>query len=174
MKHPEHYSWTQYRHSQYILGISLLLLPAICFALKSDHSQPIHIEADTVNVDEKNGTSQYRGNVHFRQGSMKVDADTIVITTQEKKVHLINAEGDPAHFEQLPDNETETIKASAIHIDYNASEGELLLKEKARLTQGTNEFSSDTIRYTTRESQVIATSEGSGRVRAVINPDKVQ
>jgi len=145
-------------------------------ALKSDHDQPIHIEADSVNVDEKSGTSHYHGNVHFKQGSMILQADNILITTQKQKIHLINAKGNPAFFEQLPDGEAEKIKARAKTIDYDAVGGHLILKTEAQLTQGTNVFTSNSIRYATKESQVIATSNGNetGRVRAVINPEKVQ
>lgn len=158
-----------------LLLISCLVFSGASYALKTDHEQPIHIEADSVNVDEKNNTSHYHGNVHFRQGSMKVRADNIIITTLNQKVHLIKATGDPAHFEQLPDGEEEKINATAEKIDYDAVEGQLLLQIDARLTQGTNEFTSETIRYATQESQVIATSSNSKqRVRAVINPDKVQ
>ena len=176
MKLPER---RKHGHSIFILlipGAAIALASTNCFALKSDHSQPIHIEADSVNVDEKNGTSFYQGNVQLSQGSMKVSADTIRLTTQAQKVHLINAKGTPAHFEQLPDGETDTIKATAEKIDYDAVEGQLVLKTNAQLVQGTNEFSSETIRYATQESQVIATSEGDtgGRVRAVINPEKIQ
>ena len=73
------------------------------YALTSDKNEPILIEADQVQIVEKTGLSTYTGNVKFQQGSIKIEADNIVIYTEKKKFKKAIASGSPAHFTQKPD-----------------------------------------------------------------------
>ena len=53
--------------------------PLTLEALESDLEQPIMIEADSLEIDDREGTSLYRGNVDIRQGTIHITADSVKV-----------------------------------------------------------------------------------------------
>ena len=53
----------------------LSLLSTSAAALESDASQPIYVEADSVEINDGTGVSVYQGNVDVTQGSIHLTAD---------------------------------------------------------------------------------------------------
>lgn len=95
-----HRSWAFF--SKRIFALSLVLLSAgTANALPEDRSQPVHISADS--AVQENTTVTYRGNVIITQGSLRVDADQVVVYHAAGKVQKIVATGKPAHFQQQPE-----------------------------------------------------------------------
>ncbi len=153
-----------------------LMIPTFVFALETDKSSPILIEANQVDMAEKTGISTYTGNVTLQQGSIKISADSIVVYTQNKKLQRIIATGNPAYFSQQPDHSSEPVQASAKHVEYAATTGMLILLDNAKMQQGANSFSSNKIEYDTVNDILSASSakQGKQRVKAVIQPDTFQ
>ena len=52
-----------------IFALCLGFVPAALWALASDREQPITVEADGVEINDRTGVSVYKGNVVIRQGS---------------------------------------------------------------------------------------------------------
>jgi lipopolysaccharide export system protein LptA len=128
-------------------GIMLMGLAAHGNALESDRHQPLKIVADTALIDEKDGTAVYTGNVVLTQGTLKIAADNISITTAEGKVDKVMANGDPALFSQVPEPNQAEVIAKAKSIDYLVREQTLMLKRKASIVQGENIFRGEEILY---------------------------
>jgi len=124
-------------------------------AKTSDKTAPLHIEADQLEMREKDSISIYKGNVKITRGSMKITGDMIIITSKENKIYRIEANGKPAVFSQLNDLD-ETISAEGFYIDYNEKNSILELKEKAKLVKNKNHFSSEHIIYNTLKDIVRA------------------
>lgn len=161
------------------LAIATLLtllgnLPAIGHALSSDRDKPIHIEADSAKLDEKNGLSHYEGNVHLRQGSLDLRGDSMTVHSNGRSVTKIVVTGSPASFSQRPDGKSADLNAEANRMEYMQSEERIILTRKARVWQtGGNEFASDHINYDIRNNIVNAGGDNAGnRVSITLQPGK--
>jgi len=141
-------------------------------ALSSDKQQPLTIEADTVEIDDKAGVSVYQGNVVAVQGTLELKADTVTIYSPKREIDKVVAVGNPARYKQRPDNKTEDVRAKAQRMEYYADKGKLILLEGGHLWQGKDEFSGNRIEYDTRQDVVNASmsSTGKERVRIIIQP----
>ncbi|VAW56466.1 hypothetical protein MNBD_GAMMA07-586 [hydrothermal vent metagenome] len=124
-------------------------------AKTTDKSAPLHIEADQLEMRERDNVSIYKGNVKITRGSMIINGDTIIITNKNGKLYRIEANGKPAVFFQLNDLD-EAISAEGYYIDYNEKNSMLELKEKAKLLKNKNYFSSEHIIYNTLKDIVRA------------------
>ncbi len=155
-----------------LLGLTLLLGSQSAFALKSDRNQPIKIEADRVEINEKTQISHYRGNVFMQQGSLKIKADAVTVYLKDGVLHQVTITGNPAHFEQVPDDRKELVKSRARQMEYFAKQQRLLLKQDAEVIQGPNQFRGDQIEYDTLTSTVRAQKDeaSDSRVHAIIQP----
>ena len=66
----------------------LNLLLFLLFALPAFAGQ-INIEADSVELDEKKGTSSYIGNVKLSQDNLSISADRVDVLTLDQKLDKI-------------------------------------------------------------------------------------
>lgn len=151
-----------------------LLLPAVCHGLSTDKDQPIHLEADSVEIDEASGVSVYQGNVIITQGSLKLWADKMWIHRSNGVTKKIITQGNPTHFRQLMDDSQEEIRGSAKQAEFFLDSDELHLSQDAVLEQAQDRFQSDRIIYLRSKSQVKAgvSAQGKERVRVIIEPAK--
>ncbi len=118
-------------------------------ALSTDRDQPFLVEAESATVNEKSGTTVYRGNVTVNQGSMNISSDEIEIITSEGVVTRIIARSDAgslARLEQQPDGEAPVL-ANAQTISYFIAEERIHLKGNATVIQAGDEFSGETVYY---------------------------
>lgn len=155
-----------------LISAGLWLVSGLGVALQSDREQPIKIDADQVEINEKTEISHYRGNVRLEQGSLKIHAQEMTVMLKNGELQKIIITGNPARFEQIPDNKQELVKSRAQHMEYFAKQQSLLLKNNAEVIQGANHFRGDQIEYDTLSSTVRARKgEGSDtRVHAIIQP----
>src|SRR3569833_2142230 len=146
------------RRDRFLLLISVFALAGEAHALSSDKEQPIHIEADSVVIDDARGVATYRGNVHYSQGSAHLNADEVIVYSADRKqVDKVEAKGSPATFRQRPDNKNEE---------------RIVLETDAHLWQCQNEFTGDRIEYRSNEEVVKALKapDSKSRVQVVIQP----
>jgi len=152
-------------------ALLLLLLPGQLWALATDGEQPIEVEADELEVRDKEKISIYLGNVTLVQGSLEISADRVVIHFNEaNELILMKMTGTPATFRQLNDDQQE-ILGEALQIDYTQSESLLELRDSARISQAGDIIESDLIRINTESSSMQAGSaESDQRVKMLIQP----
>jgi lipopolysaccharide export system protein LptA len=154
--------------------VLLLTIPLPGYALESDKDQPMHLEADTLSVDEASGVVLYEGSVEVTQGSLKIWAEQLWIHRRKGATEKIIGEGSPVRFRQLPEEGGEEVRGQARRVEIDAERDELLLIDDALLEQGSNRFSSDRIIYDREKAMVKAggSAEGKARVQVVIEPGK--
>ncbi len=145
---------------------AVLLLPlAPAQALESDKDQPISIEADSVDLDDRKGQSIYQGNVELSQGSIRIRADRITVSQRKGQPDHILAEGRPVGFRQKADDNKGMITGQARKVEYDANSDVLYLIDSAELTQGKDSFKSDRITYDRAKARIRAGASAKGRER---------
>jgi len=144
-------------------------------ALPDDGQQRLTLEAQSAEFDEANGVTTYVGDVVMSQGSMKIEAEKLVIYGELDSANRVLATGKPARFQQRPEVGSQTVKAVANKLDYKVNNETLVLTGNASLEQEGNSLKSGRIEYDVKKSLVKAGSDkkvpsANDRVRMVIPP----
>lgn len=117
-------------------------------ALPTDEEQLIKIQADSALHSEKSGITRYDGDVILEQGSMKIEAKKIVISSDDQgDIKEVVASGEPAKFQQQPNIGDEMVYAEANEISYNIKNGKIIFTGNAKIKQGQAQLNSDKITY---------------------------
>ena len=157
------------------LGILLILMlvPLLLAALESDKDQPVYIEADSVEIDDRTGVRIYQGNVVMTQGSVHITADKVTVTKLESGADHVLAIGDPVTFQQQREGEIELARGRAQRVEYDLDSDIIKMYDDAELSQGQDILKNDRITYDkTREVMWAGASQtGKQRVRITLQPD---
>lgn len=159
--------------------LSLLPLTSPTLALPTDSEQDLFLESETLEYDENSGTITYSGSVLMKQGSMKIQADKVVIYGNIERATKVTANGKPATFQQTPEVGAVPVTAVANELEYTVSDKSLLLKGNAILEQEGSSLSSNRIEYDVTRAVVTAGTpktipDNEKRVRMVIPPKVLQ
>lgn len=153
------------------LSLLLPLLHGSAHALSSDRNQPMDVEADRADIDDKRGISVYRGNVKITQGTLRLTADELTLHTRDGEVVRAIAVGTPATYRQRPDGKDHDVEAEALKMEYFADRQQLILTDTARVQQAGDTFRSERIDYDIAADVVKAGAGAPGdRVRITIQP----
>ena len=146
----------------------LALLPFATPALSSDQDQPIRIEADSADIDDRHGVSIYRGNVEVRQGSSILTADKVTVQHPGKKAKKIIAIGKPVKYRQPQEGDEPDIRAEALQAEYFTDSEELVMIGDAVLFQGKDSFRSDRITYDRKSGMLKGGTSAQGKRRVQV------
>lgn len=95
------------------------------------------------------------GNVIIEQGTMKLQADSIVADLNAKReISTITATGRPARFQQQVDVNKGLAKGQAQKIIYNAETGIITLSGSALLQQNGASIRGNTLKYSMNKGDV--------------------
>lgn len=172
------FSLTQSFLKKAIGTVSLMCLSASVFALPSDRSQPISLVADKATYSERSGVTTYTGNVIIEQGTMKLQAASLVAQlNKNKQISTITANGSPAKFQQQLESNRGIARGEAQKIVYNAETGIINLIGNAYLYQDGASIRSSTLKYSMNKGDIEAsgtssdsTGSSKGRVQIIIPP----
>lgn len=149
----------------------------LALALPSDRNQPISLVADRATFNERTGVTTYTGNVIIEQGTMKLQAASIVANLNAKKeISSISATGSPARFQQQIDAKKGLAKGQANKIIYNADSGIITLSGNAIFEQDGASIKGANLKYSMNKGDIEATGipnqtgSSAGRVQIVIPP----
>ena len=153
-----------------LLILLMAFVTSLVLALPEDKKQPIEIEAQSVIVDETTGFSEFSGNAEVRQGSLLLLAELIQVQTNNDEVVSMIAKGSlekPAKYVQSQENQARFIEASATLITYDVNAGMIFLVGNARLVQGFDSFSGNTLNYDINNDKVVVkgSEDGTERVK---------
>lgn len=144
-------------------------------ALESDKDAPIEVQADSAELDDKQSISLYLGNVEVQQGSMRIQADEVLVHHKDdRRPRKIIAIGNPARYRQLLDDDPEEVRANAQRMELEVDREEVTLIDDAELIQGEDRFASDRIVYNRTTDRLTAGSSASGRQRVKIRIEPQQ
>lgn len=150
------------------------LLPALAWALPDDRRQPIRLEADSAELDQKTGISIYQGNVVISQGSMRMVADTATIYFKDGRFERIEAVGKPVDLRYKPSVDKPEIQGTGQRVVYNAVTAKVVMTQNAKIVQGQDSFTGDRIEYDLEKDQVKANSDKGKRIQFIIQPQTIQ
>ncbi len=159
-----------------VLIAGLLLLPCLALALPSDRQQPISINSDTADIDNKQGISIYRGNVVMIQGTTRITGDVITIYSTAREITKVVATGgkERAYFEELQSKQQGVVQAWGETIKYDVANETVELLKNAQFAQKGDTFKGEKIDYDISGQTVVAKGAsnqgGNGRVQMVIQP----
>ncbi|WP_205341102.1 lipopolysaccharide transport periplasmic protein LptA [Denitrificimonas caeni] len=161
-----------------LLATSISLLSGLAHALPSDSSQPINVQADSAEMDDKRGVAIYRGDVIITQGTLKITGDTVTITLNKSgDIDVFTSVGKPAYYEQQPATDKALVQAYGLTIQYFANNEKIIIIDQAKVIQQGNTFRGEKIIYDTKK-QIVTAGRGkqgtittpSPRINMVIQP----
>jgi lipopolysaccharide export system protein LptA len=164
----------------FLLSLSAALGSVSAWALPTDRDQPIHIQSDDAQLDDKQGVATYKGNVIITQGSMKITGNTVTITRNAQgDVDVFTAVGNLAYYEQKPAANKPIVQAYGVTIQYFAAQDRIVLVDKAKVINDGNTSEGEKIVYDTVR-QVVNAGRANGskitaprpRIDMVIQPKK--
>lgn len=131
-------------------------------AVKADPTLPVEVTADSLDVNQADGTAEFQGNVLIGQGEMRLSAQRVLVIYNEDTsgIDRLEATGDVV-LVSGPD------AAEAQRADYSVSSGVIVMSGNVLLTQGKNALTSD--RMTVNLSS--GTAQMNGRVKTILIPD---
>ena len=163
-----------------LLSLGAALGSASAWALPSDRDQPIRVQADSAELDDKQGVAVYRGGVVITQGTLKITGDTVTITQDANgEIEVFTSVGKPAYYEQKPSADKDIVKAYGLTIQYYATNERIVLIDQAKVIQQGNTFEGEKIVYDTQR-QIVNAGRATGaqvstprpRIDMVILPKK--
>ncbi|AFJ45505.1 lipopolysaccharide ABC transporter substrate-binding protein LptA [Shimwellia blattae] len=148
-------------------------LPAL--AVTGDTDQPIHIESDQQSLDMQGNVVTFTGNVVVTQGTIKINADKVVVTRPEGQSgkEVIDGYGNPATFYQMQDN-GKPVKGHAAKMHYELASDFVVLTGNAYLEQLDSNIKGDKITYLVKQQKMQAFSSKGKRVTTVLVPNQLQ
>jgi lipopolysaccharide export system protein LptA len=128
-------------------------------------SGPIKITAKTLVADNKRGTVTFKGNVVATRGEMVISSDALIASysNKGKEIDQITAQGNV----RVTQGDTVAVGQKAVF--YNA-EQKVVLSQEAKVWQGRNEVSGETITVFLGEDRMVVEGGTSQRVNATIFP----
>ena len=132
-------------------------------SLKQDPDLPVEVTAETLDVNQQDGTAVFNGNVVVIQGEMRLAAARVLViySDEESAIQRLIATGDVV-LVSGPD------EAEAERADYEIGSGTVVMTTNVLLTQGATAVSGDkmTVNLNT------GTAEMNGRVKTVFQSEK--
>lgn len=150
----------------------LAMSPLWVQALPADKNQTLRISAEKQEIDLKQDVVVYSGDVKLVQGTLEITADKIrVRRDKNQEPESFTAEGNPARYQQQPEEGKPIIHAEAGTIDYNAKTEQLTLDKNVSIEQNGSVTKAGHVDYDIKSQT--AKFSGTGRVETVI-PAKPQ
>ena len=115
------------RRPGWIVLLLLALAPASAISASKNEDLPILIEADSADIDDRQGVSVYRGNVEIRQGTSVLTADRVTVQHPGKKAQKIIAVGKPVKYRQTQEGDKPDIRAEALQAEYYTTSSSLVV-----------------------------------------------
>lgn len=126
--------------------------------LKQDPDLPVEVTADTLAVNQQDGTAVFNGNVRVSQGEMKLAATEVLVvySEQNSSIQRLEATGGVT-LVSGPD------AAESEHAEYDIASGTIVMTSNVLLTQGANALTADKMTVNLREG----TAQMNGRVKTI-------
>jgi lipopolysaccharide export system protein LptA len=126
-------------------------------------SEPVHLRADRIEIDQKKGVSRYLGNVDLRQGALHVTAARAEARSRGDTLEFVTAEGAPLTFRDQPAGMDRPIEGVAQRLEYEALERRVHLYGNVEIRRGDDRIRADSLHYDIAADR--AEAEGGERTR---------
>ncbi len=133
----------------------LLVFAGPIYGLDSDSEQPATLEANDFELDLKTGVRTYRGDVVYRQGSIRLDCDELVTYfNADGALDKAICTGDPGKFKQRPEDSEDDMIGTAREIVMDQIEQLVVMKSRADVVQGGTRLTGRLITYDLKTEKV--------------------
>ena len=155
-----------------IFLLALLLCSGPVWALDSDADQPATLEANDFEIDLKSGQRIYRGDVVYRQGSIRLDCDELVtVFNDDGELDKAICTGDPGKFKQRPEGEDSDMVGKAREITMDQVDELVIMKSRADVKQGTLHLTGRLITYDMSTEKVVVKGDKASGKKSTIATD---
>ncbi|KMK65521.1 lipopolysaccharide transport periplasmic protein LptA [Puniceibacterium sp. IMCC21224] len=127
--------------------------------MQQDTKLPVEVSADSLSVNQADGTALYTGNVVIGQGEMRLAAPRVLVVYAESAGRIERLEATGGVTLVNGDEAAEAERA-----DYNIDAGTVVMTGNVLLTQGGNALTSESMTVNLESG----TAQMSGRVRTVL------
>lgn len=159
----------------------LLVTPLAAQAERADRSKPVSIEANRGSIDNRKKVHIFEGSVVLTQGTLVIRCDKLVVTQSTdgfQRGVATGGEGGRSSFRQRREGREEYIEGRAERIEYDGREERAVLIGRAEVKSGGDEVHGEYIEFDGKSETYLVTnaktpsgtSEGGGRVHAIIQP----
>lgn len=146
-----------------ISGLATAQSASIAFGtIKADPSLPVEVTADALEVNQTDGSAEFKGSVLVIQGVMRLSADAVRVTykPEQKGIERLEAIGSVT-LVNGPD------AAEAERAEYTIDSGTVVMTGNVLLSQGNSTLASNRMVVNLNDG----TAQMSGRVKTILNPD---
>ncbi len=157
-----------------LLPLTLLLIPAVGFALPTDKDQPVEIISEMAEFRDQEEYAVYTGSVRMTQGSLEIDAEKVELyfmNGELDRATIYGSASKQAYFQQQPDIGEKLVRGLANRIIYKASDDKIRLigtkQEEAYFCQKGNEQKGMRMTYDIEKDIMKAKA----RTRSVFRPE---
>lgn len=129
---------------------------------KADPTLPVEVTADSLDVNQADGSAQFNGNVLVGQGEMRLSANKVLVIYNQEAggIQQLVATGDVV-LVNGPD------AAESERAEYTIDSGIIVMTGNVLLTQGQNALTSDRMTV----NLVTGTANMAGRVKTILKAD---
>lgn len=154
-----------------LAAVTIVLLPMgvsaqgaqVAFGgLQQDTRAPVEVTADSLQVNQADGTALYSGNVVIVQGQMRLAAPRVLVVYSSAGGRIQRMEASRG-VTLVSGSEA----AEAQRADYNIEAGQVIMTGNVLLTQGPSALTAERMVVNLRDG----TAQMSGRVRTVLQQD---
>lgn len=159
-----------------LLALCFFLPAASVLAEQADSSKPTQIEANKMQADDVRRLTIFEGNVVVTRGSLKIEADRIVVHQDAEGYQHSTATGKPVRFKQKldpkpPAAEGGWMEGEAQRIELDDKSGKIELFDAARVNRAGDEVAGNYILVDQRADFFSVTpGKSGGRVSATLQP----
>lgn len=160
--HPDHsafrWQWLNVRLQLVAILVGFLAAgPAL--ALPEDREKELLITADRSKRDSEK--THFEGDVHLTQGTLEVWADTLDVYQDPESgdISYLEAHGEPARLQTLPEPEGDLLKVRGLRIEYRPDEGIVIAEKEGMLEQAGNLIEAYYLEYTLEDESLDVRSE---------------
>jgi lipopolysaccharide export system protein LptA len=159
------------------LAVVLSLLALCAQAEKADRDKATEVEANRMSADGVRSLNIFEGNVVLSKGTMRVQAERIVVRQDAEGNQFATATGKPVRFRQRldpkpPEKEGAWMDGEALRIEIDEKAGKVELFENARVNRGGDQVAGNYIMVDQRSEFFTVKADDGGRVKAIIQPPK--
>lgn len=135
-----------------IVSLSGLFFVQSVGAERADRNKPMYLEADRATVEDVNRkestrVSTFAGNVVLTQGTMRINADKVIMKEDLNGFRHATATGNLVSFRQKRDGLDEYVEGWSERAEYDSKTDKIELFRQARLKRGSDEVQGDYISY---------------------------
>ena len=158
-----------------------LVVSSTAFSLPEDQTKPIELEADQAKLNNKTGVSEYTGNVIIIQGTAKLNADRVLLYSENNEVTRMEAFGEPAKYQQILNIGEDPTHIEGQKLDLKVKENIALVTGNGKVFRGKDILTGNKITYSLDTGELKASrqeptngsaEENNSRVKFIINPQQ--